>query len=175
MESLILPPLPAPLEDFVSYFESQKAKGVPVPEILQPYLRYESRLREVYAQDALNPELKSNAFLNTTPLFALDSSAEDKELHPLKIQARDLASETEEEKGRYLLPLTDDKRLAHGSPAVVSSVAQFRRNFNLFSESSLVDLDWSNVVVGGSAVTTALLNVPGGWGETKRSQRYVLG
>jgi hypothetical protein len=36
---------------------------------------------------------------------------------------------------------------------------EFKNNFNLFSESSLVDLDWSNVVAAGSSVVTSLLPV----------------
>lgn len=42
---------------------------------------------------------------------------------------------------------------------------------SLFSESSLVDLDWSNVIVAGSGVVTALLPVPAPHNESKRSLR----
>jgi hypothetical protein len=47
----------------------------------------------------------------------------------------------------------------------------FQQNFNLFSESSLSDLDWNNVVAAGSAVTTALLPVPTKWAGSKRRLR----
>jgi len=57
------------------------------------------------------------------------------------------------------------------APAVVSSFQEFQQNFNLFSESALADLDWSNVVAAGSAVTTALLPVPEKWRGSKRSLR----
>jgi hypothetical protein len=69
------------------------------------------------------------------------------------------------------MPLTDADRKTSGSPAVVSSFKDFQNNFNLFSESSLADLDWKNVVAAGSAVTTALLPVPEKWAGSKRSLR----
>ena len=51
-------------------------------------------------------------------------------------------------------------RKPQGAPAVVDSLEEFQMNINLFSELSLVDLDWSNVVAAGSSVVTALLPVP---------------
>jgi hypothetical protein len=69
------------------------------------------------------------------------------------------------------MPLKDEERKPNGAPAVVPSLKDFQQNFNLFSESSLTDLDWSNVVAAGSAVTTALLPVPEKWAGSKRSLR----
>lgn len=69
------------------------------------------------------------------------------------------------------MALNDGERKLDGSPAVVGSFKEFQQNFNLFSESSLADLDWSNVVAAGSAVTTALLPVPERWAGSKRSRR----
>lgn len=69
------------------------------------------------------------------------------------------------------MPLKDEERKKSGSPAVVSSFKEFQKNFNLFSESSLIDLDWDNVVAAGSSVTTALLPVPEKWAGSKRSMR----
>jgi hypothetical protein len=69
------------------------------------------------------------------------------------------------------MPLKSKDRKKTGAPAVVASFKDFQQNFNLFSESALTDLDWSNVVAAGSAVTTALLPVPEKWAESKRSMR----
>jgi hypothetical protein len=69
------------------------------------------------------------------------------------------------------MTLKDKDRKKDRSPAIVSSFKDFQQNFNLFSESSLTDLDWSNVVAAGSAVTTALLPVPEKWAGSKRSLR----
>ena len=63
-----------------------------------------------------------------------------------------------------------DRKLS-GAPAIVASFKTFQHNFNLFSESSLADVDWNNVVAAGSSVTTALLPVPEKWAGSKRSLR----
>lgn len=56
-----------------------------------------------------------------------------------------------------MLPLDAAERRKNGSPAIVQDVNEFQKNFALFSESSLVDLDWSNVVAAGYI---ALLTLP---------------
>lgn len=89
----------------------------------------------------------------------------------LKIRARKLEEESEEEKGRYVMPLLDAERKPEGAPAVVTSLKEFQKNFNIFSESSLAELDWNNVVAAGSSVTTALLPVPEKWNGNKRALR----
>ncbi|KFY42964.1 hypothetical protein V494_02145 [Pseudogymnoascus sp. VKM F-4513 (FW-928)] len=158
---LELPSLPAPVKDFVPYFSN--AKDTPVPELLEPYHAYEAELRKFYAQQPDDPVLK-DGYTNTVPIYAGQESS-------LKIRARNLDAETEAEKEKYILGLSDADRRPDGSPAVVTSFKEFQTNFNLFSESSLSELDWSNVVAAGSSVTTALLPVPEKWSETKRSLR----
>jgi ankyrin repeat protein len=69
------------------------------------------------------------------------------------------------------MTLKKEDRKTSGAPAFVSSFRDFQQNFNLFSESSLTDLDWNNVVAAGSAVATALLPVPEKWAASKRSLR----
>lgn len=69
------------------------------------------------------------------------------------------------------MPLSEEERKINGSPAIVNSLRDFQQNFNIFSESSLADLDWNNCVVAGSACTTSLLPVPAKWAESKRKLR----
>lgn len=45
------------------------------------------------------------------------------------------------------------------------------QNFNVFTELSLIDMDWNNVVVAGSAAVTPLLPVPEKYSGTKRALR----
>lgn len=160
-----LPTLPTKLTDFISHFEAEK-QHKPIPQVLEPFLKYEARLREIYAQEPLNALLQ-DAQVNTVPLFAGHE-------HDLKISARNPASETEEERGTYVLPLNPDDRRKDGTPAIVSSIKEFKHNFNLFSEQSLTDIDWDNVVACGSSVTTSLLPVPEKYAESKRALRYVI-
>lgn len=132
-------------------------------EIMEPYRNYEARLREIYAQDRQNPIL-NDPYLNVVPLFTEDTAK-------ITTRARELSAESEDEKSRYIMPLPADKRRPHGSPATVADFTEFQHNFNIFSESSLVDVDWNNVVAAGSSVVNCLLPVPKEFKVSKRKLR----
>jgi len=156
-----LPPLPVPHHQLVKYIAQHP--DTPVMELLAPYRKYESELRSVFAQDRQNAGL-DDPTINVLPLFTDDTKL-------ITTRARDLASESQEEKDRYIMPLPDEKRRPHGSPAVVSDIDEFQKNFSVFSESSLCDMDWSNVVAAGSSVINCLLPVPAEYNTTKRKLR----
>ncbi|KZL67095.1 ankyrin repeat protein [Colletotrichum tofieldiae] len=153
--------LPVPHRDLVNYIHSHPEKKM--VEILDPYRKYEAQLRSVFAQDRQNPCL-SDPHINLLPLFTEDTQN-------IKTRARFLAAETQEEKDRYIMSLPDYKRRANGSPAVVSGIKEFQKNFNIFSESSLVDMNWDNVVAAGSSVINTLLPVPPEFNTSKRKLR----
>jgi hypothetical protein len=69
------------------------------------------------------------------------------------------------------MPLSDDDRMPDGTPAIVESLKEFQQNFNVFTELALSDLDWSNVVVAGSAAVTPLIPVPAKYRGSKRALR----
>lgn len=161
MAPVVLPSLPVALDQLVGYVEQSPQK--PVAELFQPYRDYEARLRELFAQDPDHGALK-DPHANVLPLFTEKSSG-------VKIRARDLASESEEEKSRYVMALPEEVRRLNGSPATVQSLKEFKRNFNIFSESSLADMDWSNVVAAGSSVVNCLLPVPKEYDVSKRTLR----
>src|SRR5436190_2726455 len=156
-----LPSVPAKHSDFTSYVASHAQASI--WDLVEPYKRYDAKLREVFAREPCHPAL-SDHWLNVVPVFGSHES-------DLKIRARKLHIETEQEKEKYVMPLKDADRKQDGSPAIVQSLKEFQTNFNLFSESSLVDLDWSNVVAAGSSVVTALLPVPGKYSGSKRALR----
>lgn len=58
------------------------------------------------------------------------------------------------------MSLSAEERRDHGTEAVVGSLKEFQGNFSIFSEAALGDLDWSNIVAAGSAVTSCLVPVP---------------
>ncbi|TDZ65873.1 Uncharacterized protein CTRI78_v003421 [Colletotrichum trifolii] len=153
--------LPAPHAELVNYIHDHPEK--PMMEIMEPYRKYEAELRSVFAQDRKNPAL-GDPYINLVPLF-------NENTKNIKTRARSLATESQDEKDRYIMALPDDKRHADGSPAVVSSIKEFRKNFNIFSESSLVDMNWQNVVAAGSSVINTLLPVPPEFNTTKRKLR----
>jgi ankyrin repeat protein len=53
----------------------------------------------------------------------------------------------------------------------VPSLKDFQHNFSIFSEQSLTEMNWDNVVVAGSAALTPLLPIPTEHGGSKRSIR----
>ncbi|KAK5192042.1 hypothetical protein LTR92_007989 [Exophiala xenobiotica] len=142
-----LPTLPVPVSEFVTYVNKQPKSQAGVTEAVKPFKAFESKLREVFAQ---HPDHPAAADHHLVSVFDSD---------PLAVRARDLTQELAAEKEKYLLSLPDELRRTHESPATVQSLKEFKTNFNVFSESSLIDLDWSNVVVAGSAVVTSLLPV----------------
>ncbi|KAL4885830.1 ankyrin repeat-containing domain protein [Aspergillus karnatakaensis] len=156
-----LPPVPAKHSDFIHYV-TQSTKSV--PELVKPYNDYDAVVRKIYAQEPHHPVI-SEKLLNVVPLFDANGSAD------IRIRARDIASESDEAKSKYVMPLKDEHRKANNDPAVVSNIKQFQTHFNIFSESSLSDLDWSNVVAAGSAVATSILPVPKKYSDSKRGLR----
>ncbi|KAF4337053.1 ankyrin repeat [Fusarium beomiforme] len=156
-----LPQLPAPHSELVKYISDHK--DMAITEIMEPYRKYEANLRSVYAQDRQNPIL-DDPYLNVVPLFTENTKF-------ITTRARNLEAESDEEKSKYIMALPDDKRRPNDSPATVANLAEFQKNFNIFSESSLADLNWSNVVAAGSSVVNCLLPVPKEFNTTKRKLR----
>ncbi len=155
-----LPQLPIPIDQFLQHTDKCTTHAE-IHDAVKPFYRYESKLREIYAQRPDDPAAHEN---HLVPLFAPHNP-------PPTIRARDVEGESQEVKDRYLLPLDDEGRRPNGSPATVRGMSEFKNNFNLFCESSLVDMDWSNVIAAGSSVVTALLPVPSPHNESKRALR----
>ncbi|KAL7276030.1 hypothetical protein RUND412_000999 [Rhizina undulata] len=156
-----LPELPVPPSEFLDYVN--KNPDVPIRELLQPFLAYESVLRAYFAQDPDNALVKGH--IGLISLFENNNAAF------AKIRARDFAAETTEEKERYVMPLKDEDRKANGAPSIVGSLEEFRKNFNIFTEGSLLNLDWNNVIAAGSSVVTPLLCIPEKYRDSKRAIR----
>jgi hypothetical protein len=157
-----LPSIPAKHYDFLKYLKANA--NISMAELLHPYNKYDSVLREIFAQEPGNEVIKDN-LLNIVPLYDEQNKAD------VTIRARNLETEPKELKEQYIMPLKDADRKQTGSSAVVTTLKEFQTNFNLFSESALADLDWSNVVAAGSSVVTPLLPVPSAYSESKRSLR----
>ncbi|KAK0729206.1 hypothetical protein B0T21DRAFT_394537 [Apiosordaria backusii] len=161
MATNTVPALPVPLADLHKHLA--RNPDTPVTQLFEPYRKYEAHLREAFAQDPSN-ELLKDPHVNVLPLFTEDTAT-------LNMRARNLAAESKEERSRYIMPLPKELRRPNGSPATVRDLKEFRRNFNVFSESSLVELDWSNVVAAGSSVVNCLLPVPDEYNRNKRTLR----
>jgi hypothetical protein len=159
-----VPELPVSLSDFVPYFNREARLAVPVEQILQPFKNYEAKLREIFAQEP-DSNIVSNPHVNAVPVFAGYEQL-------LTVHARQLEQESKQQNERYIFPLETKLRKRNGSPAVVQFLEDFKANFDIFCESSLVDMDWSNVIAAGSSVTTSLLPVPQPHALSERAHRY---
>ncbi|KAF9895110.1 Ankyrin repeat domain-containing protein 60 [Aspergillus nanangensis] len=162
MATLSLPALPAKHQDLPRWIEEHAE--TPIDQLVAPYNDFEATVRKIFAQEPSHPALQDN-HLNIVPLYGSDGSVE------IKTRARDISSELVELREKYIMQLKDADRRHNGSPAVVPTVAEFRNNFNIFSEGSLSDMDWSNVAVAGSAVVTCLMPVPEQYRGSKRALR----
>jgi hypothetical protein len=172
MATFSLPKIPAAIADFIPYLA--KNRNNQIAKVLEPYIGYEGKLREIFAQEPGNSILK-DPHVNTVPLYTGKhrEPAGDGESPkaPLRILARDLASESALEKSKYIMPIESKRRRPYASAAVVPTLDEFQRNFSIFTENSLSELDWSNVVCAGSAVLTSLLPPPKKFQGSKRSLR----
>ncbi|KAK4153422.1 ankyrin repeat-containing domain protein [Chaetomidium leptoderma] len=160
MASAGAPTLPVPLAGLVKHIGQHPE--TPMTEMLEPYRKYEAHLRQAFAQDPGN-ELLKDPHVNVLPLFTEDTQH-------IKIRARNLEAESKE-KSKYIMPLSAQVRRPDGSPAIVQSLKEFQRNFSVFSESSLAEFDWSNVVAAGSSVVNTLIPVPDQYNRSKRALR----
>ncbi|PLN86818.1 ankyrin [Aspergillus taichungensis] len=157
-----LPKLPTSHSRLLAWIQSQP--HTPISELIQPFNAYEAEVRKLFAQEPSNPILQTND-LSVIPLYGPDGSTD------VRIRARNPSAESQETRDKYMIPLKEEQRKPHGSPAVVPRLEEFRHNLSVFSEGALSEMDWSNVVVAGSAVVTSMLPVPEKYRGSKRLLR----
>ncbi|KAL3462436.1 hypothetical protein BJX64DRAFT_140139 [Aspergillus heterothallicus] len=162
MTEYTLPEVPVKHADFLEHIQAHPEKSI--PDLVKPYNEFDAIARKIYAQEPNHPAVANNR-LNLVPLFDSNGSAD------VRIRARDLASESEDTRSKYLMPLKAEQRRSSGELAIVSTFKEFHTHFNIFSESSLSDLDWNNVIAAGSAVATSILPVPDKYNGSKRGLR----
>jgi hypothetical protein len=102
-----LPPLPAEHHEFSTYIA--KHPKTAVAQLLEPYKAYDTKVRELFAQDPSNKALE-DPYVNVVPVFGNDTPT-------ISIRARELETESQDEKDKYIIPLKDADRKPNGSPA----------------------------------------------------------
>lgn len=132
-----------------------------MPQLLEYHSVYENMLRVVFAQAGEHTS-------SPDPDANLVSVFDDEGKADITFRAR--TRETDEERSKYILRLGPESRMQDGSPAIVKTLDEFRSNFACFSDGSLGDMDWSNVVAAGGSVCTALLPVPPNYKRNTMSQ-----
>ena len=113
-----LPQLPTAIDRYLHHVEGCQTQAE-LREATVPYTRYESKLREIFAQYPDHPATKHD---HLVPLFSTDRPTPT-------VRARSPAREPEKVRDQYLLPLPDEERLKYGDPAIVSDIDEFKTNF----------------------------------------------
>ncbi|KAI0964856.1 ankyrin repeat protein [Xylaria arbuscula] len=135
-------PIPRPPSQFLSHLSDHPQ--IETRELLQPYLAYEAWLRMAFARG----DTGIDNFANVVPIY---NGCE----HAFRIRTIDRETADGE---KYIMPLLDDEREEDSALAITASIEKYWRNFNGFSHGILADLDWSNIVVAGSAALLPLLS-----------------
>lgn len=113
-----LPQLPAPVDRYLHQTEKCNTQAE-LHEATTPYIQYESKLREIFAQYPDHSAAKQD---HLVPLFSNNNPT------PV-IRARNPDSEPEKVRDQYLLPLTPEERKKDGDQAIVKNVNEFQTNF----------------------------------------------
>nr|CAG8481624.1 2689_t:CDS:2 [Entrophospora candida] len=129
---------------------------------IQSALSQEAIYRSLFAQSRDNSILSRN-YLNminvyeNNDIWLIDSHYDD---------------EIADENSIYIMPLPEKKRKKSGEFAICKDgIEKFTRNWKLFTEGSLADLDWSNVFAAGGSVLSCLLPIPEEYNVSPRKIR----
>ncbi|KAI1798565.1 hypothetical protein F4811DRAFT_548003 [Daldinia bambusicola] len=131
-----------PSSDFISHLA--KHPETPTRELLKPYLEYEVRLRELFAE----PDSQVDGLANLVPVY-------NGQEHKFKIRTIDRQGADED---KYIMPLENGQREEDGSLAITQSLAEYRVNLDSFTHGVLARLDWSNIVIAGSSALLPMLS-----------------
>lgn len=113
-----LPRLPAPIDRYLHQTDKCQTQAE-LHEATEPYIQYESKLREVFAQYPDHSAAKQD---HLVPLFNRNSPK------PV-IRARNPGIEPEKVRDQYLLPLSPEERKNSGDQAIVKDINEFKTNF----------------------------------------------
>lgn len=137
--------------------------GIDLDSIMKPSLDDEAELRKLFAQDKTNMRLK-DPHVGLVDVFEAPADIRT-------TRARVVAGE-QGLAARHIMPLTEQQRHKEGSPSMVQTLDEFRKNWTIFTEGSLSQLlDWSNVVAAGGAVQACLAPLPEKAKVSKRAIR----
>ncbi|PYH37815.1 uncharacterized protein BO87DRAFT_413209 [Aspergillus neoniger CBS 115656] len=137
------PATPTTPSRFLSHLSKHPDK--PTRQLLQPYLEYETWLRRQFT----TPKPTIGGSGDLVSVYAWRQSS-------LRIRTTD---RNETPAAQYIMPLENEQRLPEGAPAIAASFAEFQYQFEAFTHGVLQGIDWSNIVVAGSAALIPLLPI----------------
>ncbi|KAF8890473.1 hypothetical protein BD779DRAFT_1671404 [Infundibulicybe gibba] len=154
---------PKTADAFISKILSTRRGYDSLSDVLQPSLEDEAELRRLYATDKSNTRL-CDIHVGLVNVFEAPPEIRTTRARLVKSEA-DLSA-------KYVFPLSDANRRSDGSPCMVGDIAEFERNWSIFTEGSLSQLtDWSTVVAAGGSVLACLTPLPKSVQASRRSIR----
>ncbi len=146
----------------------KRVAGAPngaLDDVLAASIKDETELRGLFATDRKHARL-ANPYVGLVSVFDVDPA-----VGLNKTRARGVKDDINRST-KFIFPVPDEKRRKDGSPAIADSLADFQKNWSIFSEGSLSQLvDWNNVVVAGGSVLGCLLAMADAHKESKRAIR----
>ena len=137
--------------------------GVSLDGGLQPSLDEETELRKLFANDRQNARI-ANPYVGLVDIFAAPKA--------IRTTRARVVGGKEELSSKYVMPIAEMNRRKEGSHSVVDDLEQFKKNWAIFSEGTLVQLlDWNNVVAAGGSVLACLTPLDEDQKATRRSIR----
>lgn len=124
--------------------------------ILETAISFERELRFLFAKEPQHPRLLFR-FVGLIDLFDIANYDQVLTARPPAIHSAD-DEDTRNE--RFIFPLPAEKRLAPGSPITIESFPAFLDCWSVFSNDSLKDINWNNVVVAGGSIMACASPVP---------------
>jgi hypothetical protein len=137
--------------------------GISLNDALQSSLDDEAELRKLFAADKTNRRL-NDPYVGLVDVFDAPVAART-------TRAR-IVKDDDDLSRKYVMPLSGKNRRKEGTPSMVKDLDEFKKNWAIFTESSLSQLfDWNNVVAAGGAVLACLTPLSEAAKESKRSIR----
>lgn len=134
---------------------------------LQPSLNEEAEHRKLFATDRHNTRI-ANPYVGLVDVFAAPEV--------IRTTRARVVARKEDLSAKYVMPIVDNNRRQEGSPSMVADLEEFKKNWAIFTEGSLVQLiDWSNVVAAGGSVLACLTPLSEAQKATRRTiRKYYL-
>lgn len=151
------------IEAFIARIEAlPPGPGVSIQQALQPSLDEEFELRKLFATDRQHERI-SNPYVGLVDIFDAPESVRTTRARVIQ-DANDLSA-------NYVMPLSETNRRKEGTPSTVADLDEFKKNWSIFTEGSLSQFDWNNVVAAGGAVLACLTPLGESAKKSKRSIR----
>lgn len=157
----------APLTSFIQQLSTLSSGNMSLEQCRSSSRQLENTLRQLYARQETH-ELPADPIVGLIELFSAPP-------YIRTIHARRIApSNTSDISDRYVLPLSQYARRKDGEPATVTNLPAFLRNWEIFTERTLISIDWNNVIAAGGSVAACITPLPTGVDVDVAKTRHYL-